>query len=279
MSTPDVALTESRVLRSVHLARVEVLDRVKALTLLPDGVHVDVTMAARYFEVSPDAIESVIRRNREELEENGLIVLRGKAYKEFAAVNLTVANGKARHATLLTRRTLLNVGQLLTDSPIAKQVRTYLLNVEEIAPQDLRDEAIHRAAVARARILMLDAARPMVRDHIWLDTKVRVAIAHGMGEEPEMDPLDRPLYVPDYLKERGIKTKKQIASLQSWFGRRVKALCEAAGRPVPGQRYSELETGSLRDTVAWTERHRDLFDEVWERWYAAEYDDRPAVLL
>src|SRR5687768_15587340 len=97
MSTPDVALTEPRTLRMQHLARVEVLDRVKALTLLPDGIHVDVPTTAKYFEVTTDAIESVIRRNREELEENGLVVLRGKAYKEFATVNLAVANGKARH--------------------------------------------------------------------------------------------------------------------------------------------------------------------------------------
>lgn len=129
----ELALTESPSLRAQYAGHVEVLDKVKALTLLPDGVHVDIPGVAAYFEVAPEAIESVIRRNRAELEGNGLRVLKGKEYREFATVNLTVANPNARSITLFDRRTILNVGQMLTESPVAEAVRKHLLDVEERA--------------------------------------------------------------------------------------------------------------------------------------------------
>ncbi len=275
MTTTELALTESPSLRAQYAARTDVLDKVKALSLLPDGTHATIEIVASYYEVDADAIESVIRRNRGELDENGLRVIRGAELREFDSVNLT--ESKRRALTLFTRRTILNVGQLLTDSDVARKVRTYLLDVEELAPAELRNEAIERAAISRAQLRMLDAAAGLV-DKTWLTNKARIVAARGLGEEPEINPADRPLYVPDYLRERGISSKRDLASIQSWFGRRVAALAEADGISLPDKRTSELPNGTLRETLAWTQRHRTLFDAVWERWYAADYD-RPAALL
>lgn len=131
----DLVLTESRTMREQTADRVEVLDKVKALALLPDGMHADIAVVAAYYEADYEAIESVIRRNREELTENGMRVLRGEEYRLFASVNLTDANPRARSLTVLPRRAILNVGQLLTESPVARRVRTYLLEAEaESAP-------------------------------------------------------------------------------------------------------------------------------------------------
>jgi hypothetical protein len=281
VSTPDLALTESRSLRAQYATRTDVLDRVKALTLLPDNMHATTEIVARYFEVGVDAIESVVRRNRAELEGNDMRTLRGETLKAYKA---TDGQGDSLPANinslrLFTRRTILNVGQLLADSAVAERVRHYLLDVEEIAPAELRHAAIEKAAISRAQIRMLDAAASLVRDRAWLDAKVRVVIARGLGEEPEIDPLDKPLYVPDFLKEKGIKAKRDLASIQSWFGRRLVLAAEGHAVEVPEKRTSELPNGTLRDTLAWTERHRPLFEEVWERYYAADYDDRPAVLV
>lgn len=275
MTTLDLALTESRTLRTQHVAKVDVLDKVKALTLLPDGIHATTEIVASYYEVTPEAIKKVVQRNREELTENGLHVLRGPELREFEGDNLSLS--KVRNLALFTRRAILNVGQLLTDSPIAERVRTYLLDVEELAPAELRNEAIERAAISRAQVRLLQSADGLV-DKTWLANKARVVIARGLGEEPEIDPLDRPLYVPDYLKEKGVTAKRDLASIQSWFGRRVVAMAEASDVAVPEPRTSELPNGTLRSTIAWTERHRPLFNEVWDRWYAADYD-RPAVLV
>ncbi|WAL72921.1 hypothetical protein OU787_16260 [Kitasatospora sp. YST-16] len=72
----EAALLESRTLRSGLCERTEVLDEVKALVLLPDGLYVTTRMVADYFEVHEDAIYSVLRRHRQELEGNGFTVLK-----------------------------------------------------------------------------------------------------------------------------------------------------------------------------------------------------------
>ncbi|MGW4381739.1 endonuclease/exonuclease/phosphatase family protein [Kitasatospora sp. NPDC004531] len=71
----EAALLESRTLRSGLCERTEVLDEVKALVLLPDGLHATTRMVAEYFGVSENVIRSVLRRHREELESSGFTVL------------------------------------------------------------------------------------------------------------------------------------------------------------------------------------------------------------
>lgn len=265
----ELALTESRTLRAQTADRVDVLDKVKALALLPDGVHADIAVVASYYGVDFDAIESVIRRNRGELTENGMRVLRGEEYRAFVSVNLTDANPKARSLTVLTRRAILNVGQLLTESDVARRVRTYLLEVEEQATPQQRSTAVEAVELAEARMRVLKAAEGIVSAG-WLETKARLVAAKALGEEPEIDPLDVPLYVPDFLKNLGLK-RKDVESAQSWFGRYASAICTELGIEQPQERQSELPNGSVRKTKAWTERHRPVFELTWARHYAHKF--------
>lgn len=281
MSTPDLALTQSLALREQYADRTDVLDKVKALVLLSDGVHATTELVARYYEISVDTLDSLVRRNRKELERNGMHKLAGEALRAFKATDVhgDGLSSRSRELRLFNRKAILNVGQLLEESPVAARVRRYLLDVEELAPREIQIAAIEKAAISRAQLRMLEAASGIVRDQVWLDTKARVVIARGLGEEPEIDPLDEPLYVPDFLKEKGITRKRDVASIMSWFGRRMVLAAEAHGIEVPEKRTSELPNGTLRGTNAWTERHRPLFEEVWDRYYAADYDSAPAVLL
>lgn len=272
--TTELALTESPSLRAEFAGRVEVLDRVKALSLLPDGVHATTDLVASYYEVDIEAIKKTVQRHRPELTENGLRVLRGAELAEFERDSPSLS--KRRSLALFTRRAILNVGQLLTESPVARAVRTYLLDVEELASPELRAEAVERverAAISRAQVAMLRAAEGLL-DHAWLTAKARVVVARGLGEEPDLDELDQPLYVPDFLKSKGLK-RDQITGAQSVFGRRAAALHEAEHGFKPGKRSSETSTGAIRETIAWTRRHLPLFEEVWERWYAADYPAAP----
>ncbi|WP_282206371.1 hypothetical protein [Kitasatospora fiedleri] len=85
----EAALLESRTLRSGLCERTEVLDEVKALVLLPDGLYVTTRMVADYFEVGENIIRAVVRRHRQELESNGYTVLKpvdnfeDQSYKKY----------------------------------------------------------------------------------------------------------------------------------------------------------------------------------------------------
>src|SRR3954471_21994970 len=52
---PETALLESRALRDSVIERTDALDKVKILTMLPDGVHVTTRIVAAYFEVREEA--------------------------------------------------------------------------------------------------------------------------------------------------------------------------------------------------------------------------------
>jgi uncharacterized coiled-coil protein SlyX len=134
----EVALLESRAMRVEHAGRIEALDKVKALGLLPDSIHVSTEGVARYFEVSTEVIKKVTQRHREELTENGMRVLKGSDLGEYQRDSLSLSyEGEVSYPqrrsslTLFTRRTVLNVAMLLRDSDIARRVRTHLLDAEE----------------------------------------------------------------------------------------------------------------------------------------------------
>nr|MYU48135.1 hypothetical protein [Streptomyces sp. SID7803] len=138
----EVALLESRTLRVEQMGRVDVLDKVKCLVMLPDGIHLRTEDVARYFEVSTRAVRRLADRHQSELLENGMRVLRGSDLREFHSDMLSLWTGEgagsypqaATQLRLFTRRTVLNVAMLLRDSDVARCVRTYLLDAE----QDLR---------------------------------------------------------------------------------------------------------------------------------------------
>ncbi|MET7714041.1 hypothetical protein [Streptomyces sp. NPDC005407] len=131
----EVALLESRAMRDEHQGRVEVLDKVKALVMLPDGIHVRTEDVARYFEIHRDAVHSVVKRHRGELQANGMITLKGSELQSFHVAVLATWDESYPQAStqlrLYTRRTVLNIAMLLRDSDIARCVRTYLLDAEE----------------------------------------------------------------------------------------------------------------------------------------------------
>ncbi|MGW7590506.1 hypothetical protein [Streptomyces rubiginosohelvolus] len=135
----EVALLESRVLRGERMGRVDALDKVKSLVMLPDGIHLRTEDVARYFEVSTGAVRRLTDRHQKELAENGLRVLRGAELRSFHSDMKSLWVGDrvesypqaATQLRLYTRRTVLNIAMLLRDSDIASCVRTYLLDAEE----------------------------------------------------------------------------------------------------------------------------------------------------
>lgn len=164
--TAELALTESPSLRATHAGRVDVLDKVGAIQMLPDNTHVTTEMVAAFYEVPASTIESLAQANADELAANGRRVLAGAELREFATPFGGVANlgvsAKARSLALYDRRAVLLVGMLLRDSAIARKVRQYLLDAEAVTRQLTPAELIlHQAQqlVAHEQRLMQVEAR------------------------------------------------------------------------------------------------------------------------
>jgi hypothetical protein len=138
----DAVLLESRSLRASIAERTEVLDRVTVLSLLPDGMHVTTAMVAAYFQVGVKAIESLVLDHRQELEANGYRVLAGTELTSFKEVS--GIQSRSRALALYSRRTVLNVAMLLRDSEVARQARTYLLDMEYMARTQPVDNSVPR---------------------------------------------------------------------------------------------------------------------------------------
>ncbi|WP_320775515.1 restriction endonuclease [Streptomyces sp. CRN 30] len=130
----DTALLESPTLRDSVRERTDVLDRVKVLALLPDGVHVTTAMVAAYFGVTIEAVRALVHDHRPELEASGYRVLTGPELSYFK--HLSGIRSRSRSLALFPRRAVLNVAMLLRDSETARQVRVYLLDAEQsVRPQ------------------------------------------------------------------------------------------------------------------------------------------------
>ena len=133
--------------RSKMAGRVEVLDKVKKLFLLPQLNMMTVEHVAGYYNVDRDAINSCYYRNKEEIDLDGVEKRIAKSFfeRDFHFENhvkyrshtdfqlsdgviLRVPNVGVR---LFSKRAVLRIGMLLRDSVIAREVRTQLLNAFE----------------------------------------------------------------------------------------------------------------------------------------------------
>ncbi|MFD1126647.1 ORF6C domain-containing protein [Paenibacillus provencensis] len=125
-------LIESKTLRESVIERIEVLDKVKKLIMLPDDINTTIELAADFYEVDAEIIKKTIQRNKEELLTDGLQVIKGKELRDLKSMSAIPKNTPS--LTLIPRRALLRIGMLLQDSSVAIEVRTQLLDQEQAKP-------------------------------------------------------------------------------------------------------------------------------------------------
>lgn len=139
----DSVLVESKAARENHLTNFsheksqEVLHKVKSLYFaLWQGTGAATTEQMReFFEVNIDAVEAALRRCRTEFESDGLKILKGKILRSFKQLSASEAeSSNAASLTIWTPRAALRLGMVLQDSPVAKAVRTSLLDAVEVIP-------------------------------------------------------------------------------------------------------------------------------------------------
>ena len=135
----EVLMKENELLTNVkrreeNMNRVEVLDAVKTLLSLPNTELYTTEMVADYYEVEIDTIKKLVERNVDELAKNNYKVLTGDELRDIKS--LCQIKSRARSLATFTKRTVLNVGMLLRDSEIAKEVRSRLLDITHDAEKD-----------------------------------------------------------------------------------------------------------------------------------------------
>jgi hypothetical protein len=152
----ELDLIEKKELRDGFIDRMEVLDKVGELILLSNTEYATIEQVSSYYGIPKETVETVIMRNKEELESDG--------YKTFPKSNvisflnipnecLTSKVGKSivslpdgnilelpnRGLRLFPKRAILRVGMLLRDSEVAKEIRTRLLDIVQDVEQGKTD--------------------------------------------------------------------------------------------------------------------------------------------
>jgi hypothetical protein len=210
--------------------------------------------------------------------------LKGRSWAVMGTAPTTGSDGKTYDMTVIPVRTFLMLLATVNENRVAYLHRKTLVAFQNetadaieaywtqggaINPRATEDQLDSLVARAKQQAEVLSILSGIVSPE-WLETKARLVAARALGEEPEVDPLDVPLYVPDFLKSKGLK-RREIESVQSWFGRRAAGIFTAQTGEQIGTRQSDLPNGSVRETKAWTERHRPVFEETWDRYYADQF--------
>ncbi len=146
----DLVLVESKSARDSQLARwshdsaQSILHRIKYLYfVLWKGVGTATTnQMAEFYEVPTDSVQKVIQRHRDELESDGVKIVKGKDLKALSSLGmdgLSIPNATTI-ITVWTPRAALRLGMLLRDSTVAASVRTSLLDtVEYVIPASAQE--------------------------------------------------------------------------------------------------------------------------------------------
>ena len=166
ISIPQNNLKEnilSEDLRNKMIERTEVLDKVKKLFLIPEMEVMTTKMVADYYEVELSTLQKCYQRNKNEIQSDGIV---HKKISDFLALksemdqmstslekvhpflilkhkDYTVKISNAG-ALCFSKRAVLRIGMLLTESKIAQEVRTQLLNIVEKTDNATKVEEINK---------------------------------------------------------------------------------------------------------------------------------------
>lgn len=156
MGNNEQTIMDYRQVREEYIDRVDVLDKVKNLLVIPAMECMTMKQVADYYEVDIHTIQICYTRNKDELDYDGVCIKTPLDFKEIFKVtacdfkDLEQKHGKLiihidddttieipnRGIKMFPKRAILRVGMLLRDSVIAKEVRTQLLNIVEVAQEE-----------------------------------------------------------------------------------------------------------------------------------------------
>ncbi|MEH7464365.1 phage antirepressor KilAC domain-containing protein [Bacillus thuringiensis] len=144
--------------RDALAERIEVLEKVKTLVLLPNIEMVTARQIAEFYEVPLKTVQKTYSRYRKEIQSDGYMSTTGKKlvvdnmsttyYNEQSGYyDVSLADGSTTRLSmsnigLYSIRSVLRFGMLLRDSKVAVEVRTQLLNIRDNADMTTRTKAV-----------------------------------------------------------------------------------------------------------------------------------------
>lgn len=155
----DKVILNSKEEREKFICRIDVLEKVKKILLLPGTELATLKLVADFYEVDKKTIEKICTRHFDELVSDGMCC--SKKYDELSNlqyVGLKTAKGKViftfdngevfdyptRGTKVFPRRAILRVGMLLRDSEVAKEIRTQLLNIEDNTSDEVKIYSVEK---------------------------------------------------------------------------------------------------------------------------------------
>lgn len=211
MSTyTNESFLESRSLRDNCIERLDILNRVKALFLIPEVNLMSTGMVAKFFDVPADTIRKEYQLNKDELDPDGVKAFSSKEL-QVAGNNFTLLpNGHSgvivsatdgtkynlphTKTTYYTPRSVMRLAMLLRDSKVAREVRTQLLNVvmdtapekriKHIEEEDALLLAIMKAETVESRAIAINEYAQYKNRHI---EKMQATIDTLLNEARYMD--------------------------------------------------------------------------------------------
>lgn len=215
----DLTLPDARTERDRLADRTDVLDRIGTLRTLPDDMHVMTQQVADFYEVDREAVTTLVKRNREEFEDDGYRVLTRGTFKEKFTMNLS---SQTARVALFPRRAVLRVGMLLRDSIVARRVRDMLLDVEHL------DAAVTPALPMSDDELVLHALQIQQR-------KIRVLTEKITTDAPKVQAYEA------WMESDGTYSMNAAAKVIGWgrnvMMRQLRLLGVLQGNNLPYQRY------------------------------------------
>lgn len=119
----------------------DIMNKYKTITTISNMEYETLDRVAKYFEVDCKCISKLIERHREELVNNGLLVLSGSKTRDYLGRDkMSFHNYRGyfilddrkfnnRSNTLVNKRCFLNMAMLLRDSKVAQEIRSKMLDI------------------------------------------------------------------------------------------------------------------------------------------------------
>ena len=170
MKTNQLQFTEKaeKELRNQYIGRVEVLEKVKELFLIPDFNMMTATQISKFYEVDIEVFKKCYQRNKIEIDNDGTThatfanfverwghdvpFVKTQTNTEFSVndeMKIVVPN---RGVKLFSKRAILRIGMLLRDSRVAKEIRTQLLNTFENSSNEVKVSEINEELAIQKRL-------------------------------------------------------------------------------------------------------------------------------